>query len=245
MPRKRKELPDLRPRGYTFPEGPDEDGRSHSPPTDEAIHALAERYHFPPDFDLAGRLRHQWEWWRADMQIGPDPTAQERRAFLHELAERAERLNDALSKAGTVERGLILDLYPPGTLKLDELRAGAHHLATAARVAERRVTPSRRGARGRVETVELLCKLWRTYRAAFGTDAPKLSRVGTVYGGAFFDFAGDTLRLFGVRMSNASLGKAIQKAQTAVSNESRAIGGHRSYARNCLLKRSNSGHSKR
>ena len=79
-----------------------------------------------------------------------------------------------------------------------------------------KVRASKSGARGRVETVALLCRLWRIYRDAFGPDAARVTRMGTLYSGKFFDFANDTLRLFGVRMSNGALGKAIQTAQRAV-----------------------------
>jgi len=218
MASKRKELPDLRQRGYTSPEGPDENGRVPVPPTKEKMTALGKRHRIPPSFDLADQLEWRWFWWRASDQIGPAPRGAERRDFLFELARRAEQLEEAISKAGGVERGLIFDTFPPSRLDIDRLARDAHNLAIAAKVASRHVTPSRAGARGNVSVIELLCKLWRIYREALGPNAPRISREGTRYGGPFFDFAQDVLELFAARrMSNASLGKAIQKAQAAVT----------------------------
>ena len=213
MVNKRKALPDLSPR-VVSPDEPDARGRTHSPPTPQQILTLAKHHGFPPDFDLQERLDDRWSWWRFDVESGPPPTGSVRREFLRELSQRAELLAEAIGKIGVADRAVMLkaDLR----LDLEALTRMLHHVSSASRAAMQKVPPSRPGARGRADTIELLCKLWRLYREAFGPGAARVTRVGTVYGGKFFDFADDTLRLFGVRMSNAALGKVIQKAQRAV-----------------------------
>lgn len=215
--RKRKELPDLRPRVYSFPEAPDAKGRTWSPPSEEEIRELATRHGFPPLFDLVGELENRWFWWRSGVQVGPPPAASVHRKFLQELALRANSLAEAVGKAGILERRLIFDAVLPQHLDLSVLERNSRRLAAAASVAARNVPPSVPGARGDPDTIELLCKLWRVYRSAFGSNARRLTRTGDRYSGRFFNFANDTLRLFGVRKSNQSLGKAIQKAQAAVA----------------------------
>jgi hypothetical protein len=217
MAKPRKELTDLRPRVYSFPERPGKDGRAWSPPSDVQLRELALRHGFPLDFDLAHHLEDSWFWWRADMQAGKPPTAAARKEFLKELARRAESLADAVNKAGIVERRLIFDVIPPARLELDKIALDSHNLAQAAKVAVRRVRPSKKGARGDPDTIELLCRLWRIYRSAFGASARRVTRSGNQYSGRFFRFAEEVLRQFGVRRkSNMSLGKLIEKAQAAV-----------------------------
>jgi len=215
--RKRKELPDLRPRVYSFPEGPDSTGRIPSPPSEDEVRRLANRHGFPAQFDLVRELEDRWFWWRTDVQIGRSPAASVHRDFLRELALRARLLNEAVSKIGILERRLIHNAVLPPHLDLDLLERHSRHLAAAAQVAAKGVPPSARGARGDPYTIELLCKLWRLYQSAFGPNARRLTRTGDQFSGRFFDFANDTLRLFGIRKSNQSLGKAIQKAQAAVA----------------------------
>lgn len=216
MPRKPKPLPDMRPRVYSFPEKPDEKGRVLSPPTAAELDALARKHGFPAVFDLAGRLEDRWYWWRADVQSGTAPTATERRNFLIELAHRADLFAEAVHRLGIPDRGLIFDctLRP---LDLDALERESRNLAAAAKVASRHVRASKRGAKGSRDSISLLCALVRIYRDTFSKDAPRISRVGTHYGGKLFDFAEDVCRLFGVRHAgNNSLGKMLQKALKAV-----------------------------
>ena len=224
MAKKRKVLPDLRPRIYSYPDQPDDTSRRDSPPSPEKIQKIAARHGFPVGFDLVEKLEDRWVFYHADVYSGAPPSGAVRRKFLRELADRAALLEDAITKAGNVERKLILDSIPSGRLDFDGLERGARELALAARVAEGNVPRSRRGARGNPETIELLCKLWRVYRAAFGDNAARLSRTGTRYGGRFFDFANDVLHLFGIRKSNDGLGKAIQKAQAAVAARDSDLG---------------------
>lgn len=216
MPRKPKPLRDMRPRVSSFPEKPDDKGRIFSEPAATDLDALARRHGFPPDFDLAERLDLSWFWWRNEIQSGSAPTATERRSFLLELAQRADLFREAVHKLGIPDRGLIFDcmLQP---VDLAALERESRSLAAAAKVAARHVSSSKRGAKGNPDTINLLCKLVRIYREAFGPDAPRISRFGTQYGGKLFDFAEDVCRLFGVRDGgNNSLGKMLQKALNAV-----------------------------
>jgi hypothetical protein len=214
--RKKKGLPDLRPRSYTFPEKPDEKGHTHTPPAPQAIHHLAKKHGFPRDLDLATELTERWFWWRAYIEIGPGPQGSERRRFLQQMASRAGALEEGLDKIGSADRTLILETSPQ--LALDSLRRSVHELGVAAQFAARRVPKSRAGRRGDPDTIELLCKLWRLYHKAFGANAPRITRSGEKYSGRFFEFANDVLRLFDIRKTNNALGKAIEKAQSVVDS---------------------------
>lgn len=216
----RKVLPDLREVGYTFPEAADSQGRRPSPPAAENIRELAMKHNFAEHFDLVSELNECWFWWRAGAHFGPAVPGSVRRDFLIELARRAEDLAEAVTKAGSYERRLILDIETPDRLDLEAVEKYAQRLSAAAAVAARNVPRSAPGARGDPDTIDLLCKLWRVYLKAFGPNARRLTRSGDKYSGRFFYFADDVLRLFNICKSNMALGKAIEKAQTAVDARS-------------------------
>lgn len=213
--RKAKRLPDLRPRGYTFPEEADEAGRAPAPPTPEEINRLAAKHLFPKEIDLAAELTERWYWWRSYVHIGPAPLGSVRKMFLQKMALRADGLVEAISKLGPAERNLILAISPQ--LDLDSLERTVHELERTSQIAARRILLSPAGRRGDQDTLNLLCKLWRLYQNAFGGNAPRITRSGDAYSGKFFDFADDVLRLIGIHKNNNGLGKAIEKAQKRVA----------------------------
>lgn len=208
--RRRKPLPDLRPRGHTFPEPPDERGRRIEPPSEDNIHGLAVKHGFPPEFDLVGHLNWRWEWWRGSLQHGPEPIGADRKRLLREIGQRANALADAIERTGGPERKLLLEAFLAYELDLGDIERKCRQLARSASIAQRQVEPSKRGQKGDPAFDDLLYGLWRTYQKAFGADAPRLSRSDR-YDGPFFKFSNDVLRLFGIEKSNNGLGKAIEK----------------------------------
>jgi hypothetical protein len=209
-----RELPNMRGRGYTFPEGPG--GRS--PPTDDEIAGLAQRHGFPVTFDLAGRLTHCWEWWRGSMQMGPEPPAKAHKEFLAELADRAQALEDALERAGAIERRAIQATIAAHELDLEKLRRSVRRLRLGAMIGTKTIARSPPGAHGDAPLAQLIFQLLRLYVGAFGPEAPRITKGaaasnGQIYSGRFFDLVDDVLRLpsFDVQKSNLALGKAIER----------------------------------
>ena len=185
------------------------------PPSEDAIRLIAATHGIPESADLPRRLEEEWYWWRQSKQLGSPTPGAVRRQFLREVARRALALEESINKAGADERRALLDTFPPTRFNLDALATGAHDLWLAASIASRHVPKTKAGHPGDPATHSLLCKIWLIYREAHGAGAPKISR-SDEYGGAFFRFAEDVLRVFGERKSNNALGKAIEKALAAV-----------------------------
>lgn len=213
--RKSRELPDLRPKVHRFPEPPNNNGQQPTPPTRAKIESIAIRHGFPPSCDLVSEIERRWEWWRGDVQKGADPPATVHKKFLVEMAKRAKALEDAIERAGIVERRAIFDSVARHNLDLQLLERQLKWLRRGATAGARTVPPSRSGARGDPTLLNLLCQLFRIYTTAFGANAQRITKTDK-YSGPFFDFTFDVLREFGVQKSNQALGKAIEKAIAAV-----------------------------
>jgi hypothetical protein len=218
----------MRPRGHRFPEGPG--GRS--PPSDEEIEALARRHGFPPEFDLNRDLYSCWEWWRGSVQSGPNPPASVHKKYMVELAVRAKALEEAIERAGVIERRAIFDtIGAHNNLDLDELKRSVNWLWLGAVAGAKTISPSRVGRQGDPPLTQLLYMLLRVYVRAFGPDAPRLTKGGAAvdgktYSGRFFDLADDVLGLpaFNVRKSNTALGKAIERVLRLVKLRNAPLG---------------------
>lgn len=216
-----KELPDLhRPAGAVIvhPEALDEYGHRPEPPSTEQLAQLARKHGFQVPFDVASDLEQLWYWWRGRLQVRPEPLGTERGYLLQELARRAGELADALRHAGDNEKKLIKEAFPSWRLDCDAILRNAWRLEVSSKAAAKQVTASRPGQQGDPVTIDLLGRLWRVFRKAFGANAPRISR-SDKYAGAFFEFADDVLHAFGVGKSNNALGKAIEKALRAVDRQ--------------------------
>jgi hypothetical protein len=219
--RKSKGLPNLhRPEGVViiFPEALDEYGHRPEPPSLEQLDQLARKHGFRVPFDAAGDLELLWYWWRGRLQVRPEPSGTERGQVLQAVARRAGGLADALRHAGANEQELINGAFPSWQLDCETLLRIALRLEVASKTAAEMVAASKPGQQGDPVTIALLSRLWRIFRKAFGAAAPRISR-SDKYGGAFFEFADDVMRVFGVGKSNNALGKAIEKALRAVDRQ--------------------------
>ncbi len=149
----------------------------------------------------------------------PEPTANERREFLRELAQRADQLREAVAKLGSPELSAIYDRVPSERLALSEWGDPLMLLSLAARDAARDVVATKTGRRGDPARRELMCRICWIYREAFGDQGSRLVHDPEAgkFVGKLFDFANDVAGLFGVQfLSNAALGRAIQNAQAIV-----------------------------
>lgn len=182
------------------------------------ISELAEDHSFPLGFDLLTKLDECWLWWCVSLQAGRFPSGRERRDLLDSLAKCADRLVKDISEFTRVYQFNVCEPMPGMDLmELETLERRLEKLSKASRAVIENVQLSQPGRRGQVDRINLLCRLWRIYRDAFGHQARRVTRVGTMYSGRFFDFANATLPLFGIgQLSDGSLGKMIQKAQEAV-----------------------------
>ena len=219
--RKSKELPDLhRPEGVVIirPEALDEYGHRPEPPSTDQLEQLARKHGFQVPFDVTGELEQLWYWWRGRLQVRPEPSGTERGYLLQEVARRAGELADALRHAGDNEKKLITESFPVWQVDCEIMLRNAMRLEASSNAAAKQVTASKPGQKGDPATIDLLGRLWRIFRKAFGADAPRISRSDN-YGGAFFEFADDVLHDFGVAKSNTALGKAIEKALRAVDRQ--------------------------
>jgi len=210
--RKGRELPDLRPKAIKFPEPPDANEKVPEPPSAERIEALGRKHKYPDDFDLVNPIQSAWEWWRGRVQAGQDEPAAIRRRFLRTMSRRAEALEECLAKAGSTERKAIFDSVGSHNVNFSSLQQNLRMLRLGAKAGAKNLQPTQPGPRKEENTLRLLCKLFELNVRAFGQDAPRISNNLNEYSGQFFDFANDVLELFGIRKSNAALGKQIEKA---------------------------------
>lgn len=210
--RKGRELPDLRPKAIKFPEPPDANEKVPEPPAPEQIEKLARKYNYPANFELAKPIQDAWHWWRGDIQTGPDEPAAIHRKFLETMACRVKALEECLAKAGSTERRAIFDSVGSHNVNFSSLQQNLRMLRLGAKAGAKNLQPTRSGPRKEENTLRLLCKLFELNVRAFGQDAPRISNNLNEYSGQFFDFANDVLELFGIRKSNAALGKQIEKA---------------------------------
>lgn len=208
---RQRDLPDLRPRRHSFPETPDADGNVPEPPSSEKIAALARKHKFPVGFDLVKPIHAAWYWWRGRTQTGPDSPMADHRSFLEEMARRSEALEEALNKAGGVERSAIFNVVGSYDLDLEDLQRNLQMLRLGANAGAANLKPTRAGPRGDEKSLRLLCTLFDLNVRAFGPNARRITNAD-IYSGRFFDFAADVLQMFGIHKSNAALGKAIEKA---------------------------------
>ena len=141
----------------------------------------------------------------------PVPPMAIHRRFLKEMARRAADLEEALTKAGSVQRSAILDAVGSGNVDFDVLKRSIRMLRLGALAGAESLEPTRAGPRGDDDTLKLLCKLFELNVEAFGENAPRITKAGG-YQGQFFDFAAEVLQMFGIRKSNAALGRAIENA---------------------------------
>ena len=207
----RRNLPDLRPKVYSVPEPKDQHGIDSNLPSKEHIEALGKRHGYPTGFDLVNELQDAWIFWRGDVETGSEPTATEHRRFLQEIARHAKALEEALTKAGSVERSAILNVWGNRNLDFEALRQSVYQLWIGATVGVRSLKATRAGPRGDKATMRLICLLYKINVSAFGESAPRIARAEK-YQGRFFDFTSDVFLLFGIDKSNFALGRSIEKA---------------------------------
>jgi hypothetical protein len=221
--RKAHSLPTFPPNHYSYPEDAAAEGAQHVRPSAEAIQALAAAHGFPTSFDLVEELHERWFWWRADVSMGRTPAASAQKRYLRELSARAAALEEALRTLPDTLHDELMDVGGgPERLNLAALRWQAYQLWVNAWAAAGRLTPSRAGAPGDPALLQLIVKLRRMYCAAFGPNAPRLSKSDR-YGGKFFTFVESVLALFGVEKSNAALGRLIARALKDIDRRDKGV----------------------
>lgn len=196
---------------HSFPEPPDAEGYVPKPPSTEQIEELGRKHKYPFGFDLVNPIHSAWFSWRGHTQTGPELSMAVHRSFLEKMARRAEALEESLTKAGSVERSAILDIVGTHNLDFKGLQRSLQRLRLGADAGAAKLKPTRAGPRGDEETLRLLCDLFDVNVKAFGQNAPRITNAEK-YKGRFFDFAADVFQMFGIRKSNAALGRAIEKA---------------------------------
>jgi hypothetical protein len=222
---RKRPLPDLRPRGYTFPEGPG----GQQPPEHHALLELATRHRFQNPEAVAATLADDvWFWWRALVQIGPTTPAAQSRELLRAIQDRAAALAEAIASCGQRETTLLHE-WTTRQLDLPKLQEHLHDLQLTARIAAGHVPSSKRG-RPNGPAGWVARKLTTLWLEEFGERARRLSRrsklnranpgsrrakdnVRAMYSGPLFDFVSDTFALFGIEKSDEAIGKAIEGAR--------------------------------
>jgi len=136
------------------------------------------------------------------------------KTFLKAMARRAEALEEAIDKAGSVERSAILDVVSSQNLELLDLKLLRRNLqvlrlgANAGAVNLKRTRP---GPRGDEESLTLLVTLFDLNVRAFGPNAPRITKASK-YEGRFFDFAKEVFQMFEIDKTDDALGRAIENA---------------------------------
>jgi len=207
----KRNLADLRPGVHRFPEPPDAGGNVPEPPSVEQIESLGRKHKYPDDFDLVKPIHGAWEWWRGRTQTGPEHPMADHKTFLKKMSRRAEALEEAIDKAGSVERSAILDVVGSQNLDLKVLRRNLQMLRLGANAGAANLKQTRAGPRGDEETLVLLCMLFELNVRAFGSNAPRITKAEK-YSGRFFDFAAEVFQMFGIHKTDDALGRAIEKA---------------------------------
>jgi hypothetical protein len=138
--RKPHQLPKFPPNNYSWPEGPDSNGKRNKPPDKDSVCELARKHGFQPDFDLAEAVFDRWFWWRFDIETGRLPSARVQKEFLTEVARRARAVEEAIDQLPDVLRTQIFESAGSNeALDLGRLKRLVHLLGVACFFARKKI----------------------------------------------------------------------------------------------------------